>query len=89
MASSRTAAKRGRPRARVTSAQKRAPKRSLDALIGLRVSSAQRQAMEWKAKKLGFESAQDWIRDRMAPDIEAAMREMRDAEDAEALAAAS
>lgn len=88
MRSPRTNAQRSRRRVRAATPadQKRAPKRILDALIGLRVSSQQRQAMEWKAKNLGFESAQDWIRAHMGPEIEAAIREMKDTQE---LAAAS
>lgn len=51
--------------------------RILTALIGLRMSNEDRVAIEWKAKQLGYPSAQHWIRECIKPAVELAKREKR------------
>lgn len=92
MAATRTAARSRRRRTPVGAPVSRVPRvenRVLDALIGLRMTSDQKTALEWKAKQLGFKTAQDWIREITKPEIEQAVQEKRAAENGESLATAS
>ena len=92
MAATRTSAGSRRRRTPVGAPVPRTPRvenRVLDALIGLRMTSDQKKAMEWKAKQLGFKTAQDWIREMTSPAVEQAVQEKRAAENAASLAAAS
>ncbi|MGB8403494.1 MAG: hypothetical protein WCE30_05355 [Mycobacterium sp.] len=61
--------------------------RALPDLVGLRCES--KKALEWKAKQLGYNSAQEWIRDVMGPEFAMALTEYGEVQDLEALAAAS
>lgn len=92
MAATRTAARSRRRRTSAGAPVSTAPRvenRQLDALIGLRMTSDQKKALEWKAKKLGFKTAQDWIREMTKPEVEQAVAEKRAAENVGSLAAAS
>lgn len=92
MASSRAVAYGARRRTHSSApvaTPRRVENRVLDALIGLRLQSDHQKALDWKAKQLGYKTAQDWIRDRMMPEIEQAVAEMRSAQQEESLAAAS
>lgn len=77
MTSPRRTAKPRRSRRRVPSSVRRPEARVLTALIGLRMSDEDRVAIEWKAKQLGYPSAQHWIRECIKPGVEQAKREKR------------
>ncbi|MEB3023433.1 MULTISPECIES: hypothetical protein [Mycolicibacter] len=68
-------ARRRTPVGAPTATPRRVENRVLDDLIGLRVQSGRRQALDWKAKKLGYKTAQDWIRACMEADFDQAEAE--------------
>jgi len=65
-----------RKRRRGASPARRKEQRILTALIGLRMSKADHAAIEWKAKQVGYPSAQHWIRESIKPAVERAKLEM-------------
>ncbi|BCI84706.1 hypothetical protein MTY66_63310 (plasmid) [Mycolicibacterium sp. TY66] len=65
----------------------RVENRALPDLVGLRCES--KAALEWKAKQLGYSSAQEWIRDFMGSEFASALTEYAEVRELEALATAS
>lgn len=80
-------AARTRGTVRKRRAAPRVENRALPDLVGLRCES--KRALEWKAKQLGYSSAQEWIRDFMGSEFASAYSEYAEVRDLEALAAAS